>query len=464
MKKMRLCTVLLALVLMLSLVGIPVSAANATISLSASGNVIVEKTVKVTIKITGGEAIGSWNFSLNYDPAYLEYVSGADTAGGGAARFADSVDSGVKTITKTVTFRTKKIGTTSVSIKSPQVVGFDSLTNLNTGSATRNITISAAPTLSDNNKLASLSVSPGELTPAFQTATTAYAVTVPFETTKLDVAAQAEHTAASVTTSGTDLAVGENKIDVTVTAQNGKTKVYTITVTRQESELAGVATQINGTDFTVAHDPTTLTVPEGFTPATSLLGDKKILSYTSPAETIQIAYLTAESGSDWYIFDQAKQSFTPLVTLNGNASSFVILNVPEDKPVPVGFLPESLLVAEKSVSAYQSADTKLKNIYLVYAMAKDGSTAFYYYDATLSSFLSYFEESLPTMEEEKEDTSTPSTSEEDKARINRLEITVLALGLVAVLLGIGWIITAVWKGKKKEEKAENQEEEKGILF
>ncbi len=459
---MKLCTLLLALTLIVALVSIPVNAANATISLSASGNVVVGKKVNVTIKITGGEAIGSWNFSLNYDPAYLEYVSGADTAGGGAARFADSVDSGVKTITKTVTFLTKKIGTTSVSVKSPQVVGFDSLTNLNTGSATRNITISAAPTLSDNNKLASLSVSPGELSPAFQTATTSYAVTVPFETTKLDVAAGAEHTAASVAISATDLAVGENKIDVTVTAQNGKTKVYTITVTRQESELAGVTTQLNGTNYTVAHDPTTFTVPEGFTPTTSLLGDKKILSYASPAETIRIVYLMGENSGDWYVFEETAQSFSPLVTLSGNASSFVILNVPEDKTVPAGYLPESLLVAEKSVSAYQSADSKLKKIYLVYAMAKDGSTGFYYYDSTLSSFLSYFEESVPTVEEEE--VPTPSTSEEDKARINRLEITVLALGLVSVLLGIGWILTVVWKRKKQGEQEVDQQEDKDILL
>jgi uncharacterized protein (DUF58 family) len=80
----RTLSLLLALVLVFTLLSTSVFAASASFSLSASGSVIVGKQVKVTVKLSSSEKIGSWRFSVSYDPAVLEYVSGADSGGGGA--------------------------------------------------------------------------------------------------------------------------------------------------------------------------------------------------------------------------------------------------------------------------------------------------------------------------------------------------------------------------------------------
>lgn len=64
---------------------------------------------------------------------------------------------------------------------------------------------------------------------------TTYTAIVPYEVTKLDIKAEAEHTLAKVEILGADkLIVGLNIITIKVTAENGALKTYTIEVTRKE--------------------------------------------------------------------------------------------------------------------------------------------------------------------------------------------------------------------------------------
>lgn len=451
MKKLKLFATLLAFVLLLSALTFSVSAASATVALSGGTSVTVGQQVKVTVTITGSETIGSWLFSLNYDPAFLDYVSGADSGGGGALRFSDSVDSGVRSITKTVTFKTKKIGATTVSVNSPQIVGFDSLSNMSAGSASRKITINAAPTLSGDNNLASLYVGEAAITPEFNANTTAYTATVPFEVAGLSVSGTPAHNGARVSISPTQLQVGENQINITVTAQNGRTKTYTLTVTRQESELAGVTANVGGTDYAVAFDPSTLTVPEGYTATTSNFADRKILSFASPQDSIRVVYLTREETGAWFVYDEATSTFSPMVTLPGIGANFVILTPPAGTLVPQGFIPKDLTVGEMTLGAYQSEDSLVKNVYLVYAMAQNGTCGFYYYDATLSSFTSFFETSAPVVESGDGVKEMASRAQDAEKRAARMEILALALSLVSVLLLIGMILALALKGKKKSK-------------
>jgi hypothetical protein len=65
-------------------------------------------------------------------------------------------------------------------------------------SPSRKITVVAAPNLSAENQLSELSVSAGELTPAFAADTAEYTVSVPYETTSVSVFATAKDAKASV--------------------------------------------------------------------------------------------------------------------------------------------------------------------------------------------------------------------------------------------------------------------------
>ncbi|MBU1244806.1 formylglycine-generating enzyme family protein [Myxococcota bacterium] len=87
---------------------------------------------------------------------------------------------------------------------------------------------------STNADLASLAVSSGALTPAFSAGATSYVVTVPPTVTTLTVTATASSPYASVLISPQQpmaLNLGSNPVTVTVNAESGTQKVYTVVVT-----------------------------------------------------------------------------------------------------------------------------------------------------------------------------------------------------------------------------------------
>lgn len=92
-----------------------------------------------------------------------------------------------------------------------------------------------APPMSSDNTLKSLTVSNATLSVAFDPNTVSYSTTVPFSVSKLDVKAEANDSKAQVSVSSPSLTVGSNNaVTVTVTAENGTKKTYTIKVTRQQ--------------------------------------------------------------------------------------------------------------------------------------------------------------------------------------------------------------------------------------
>ena len=450
----------MSLFLTLALFCIPAAAASATISITASaGTVVVGNQVTFFVDVSGSEKIGSWSIALKYDPAYLEYVSGADSGGGGSLLIVDSCDGQTKLSTIKIVFKTKKIGSASLSVESAQIVSFDTTKPMKASSPSRTVSIVAPPTYSGDNNLSSLSISPGELTPAFSAANTAYAAGVPFEVAKIDVSATAAHGAARVSISETELAVGENKIEVVVTAENGRTKTYTITVIRKESDLAGVTAEVGGKTLQVAYDPKDLTPPDGYTASTSLYREKKILTFASPKNTILIAYLIEGENGAWYLYDPGAESFSEMITLQGTEAPYVVLTPPETVEIPDGFaLSEPVKVGERELSLYRSDITDQAGVYLVYAMAKDGTCGLYYFDLANSSFVAYFAAATSDPALDGEGGGAALVGSDVKESTDRMEILALALGLVAVLLFIAWLLTFVFLLKKKKSEAEMEKE------
>jgi hypothetical protein len=92
------------------------------------------------------------------------------------------------------------------------------------------------PQLSSNADLGSITISGVTLTPAFNKNVTSYTAKVGNDTTSLSITATAADSKATVNITGnTNLKVGANTVKVTVTAEDGTTKVYTIVVTRSDA-------------------------------------------------------------------------------------------------------------------------------------------------------------------------------------------------------------------------------------
>lgn len=86
-----------------------------------------------------------------------------------------------------------------------------------------------------NNKLSKLSIE--GLSLPFDPANVEYELFVGFETGEINIIAESESTKAKITGAGSNkLTVGRNVIRVTVTAENGKTRVYEIVINRDKEE------------------------------------------------------------------------------------------------------------------------------------------------------------------------------------------------------------------------------------
>lgn len=102
-----------------------------------------------------------------------------------------------------------------------------------------NTTKPAEAKKSDNSNLSSIQIAEGVISPEFSKTVKEYIVNVPYEVTKLSIAATPEHSKGTVTINGNDeLKVGENLIEIIVTAEDSSTDKYTIKAIRAKQELS----------------------------------------------------------------------------------------------------------------------------------------------------------------------------------------------------------------------------------
>lgn len=99
-----------------------------------------------------------------------------------------------------------------------------------------------------NNWLKSLSVDGYSLTPSFAVnATTAYSLIVPESVESINLSASTVNSKATISGTGTiNLALGTNRVTVTVKAQNGNIRTYTLTVVRGTASDTTTDSSISG--------------------------------------------------------------------------------------------------------------------------------------------------------------------------------------------------------------------------
>jgi hypothetical protein len=140
---------------------------------------------------------------------------------------------------------------------------------------TYTIAINRQDPLSANADLATLSVTPGSLSPAFAASTTSYDVSVPYAVSSIAISATAYSGATVAGTGDKPLVAGSNQFQIVVTAAAGNFKTYTITVTRASESTTDAmlkSLSVAGYSITPAFDPSTtaysLNVPYGTSSAT----------------------------------------------------------------------------------------------------------------------------------------------------------------------------------------------------
>ncbi|TFF37117.1 cadherin-like beta sandwich domain-containing protein [Mucilaginibacter psychrotolerans] len=197
----------------------------------------------------------------------------------------------------------------SASTAIPLIVGGNTVTVVVTAQdgSTKTYTINVSRPASSNADLANLVLSTGSLNPSFASGTTNYTVSVGNAITTITLTPTVSDATATVTVNGTTVAsgtasgnialnVGANVINTVVTAENGSTKIYKVTVTRAASADAtlsnlalsagtlspGFASATTGYSATVANTTTSISI----TP-----------SVNEPNATVKVNGTTVTSGS-----------------------------------------------------------------------------------------------------------------------------------------------------------------------
>lgn len=108
-------------------------------------------------------------------------------------------------------------------------------------SSSTNKPTTTTPTVqkSSNSKLGSLQIAEGTITPEFSSSVKEYSISVPNEVTKLSISAIPDTSKATVSIKGNEeLQVGDNNIEIVVTAEDGSKTTYKILAKRALPELS----------------------------------------------------------------------------------------------------------------------------------------------------------------------------------------------------------------------------------
>ena len=259
--KRTIAVLLLTVLLALSLVPLSISADTPRAEIkNLAGAVYPGCKLDLGIAVTADQVVGvQFSSAIQYDHDQLTVVadpyttvSGWELAGGAAnyilAPSGMSLDGKDADGLVMVRFAYKlndsvKIGDKiTITVKNLQIAASERFT----GDVSYTVTVAEKPK-NTNCNLMSLRVEEGSLSPAFDADSTrnAYSLTVPNSVNALNVSAATANELASYVIEGAEqLEVGENTVKVTVTAESGAQRVYTITVTRKEPPA---------TDATLSH-------------------------------------------------------------------------------------------------------------------------------------------------------------------------------------------------------------------
>ena len=374
-----------------------VYAASATISVTPSARKVqVGQTFTVNVTLSSAKALGSWQFNVGYDSNVFQYVSSNMESGLTSVGFV----SNDKTKNKTyrLTFKAKKEGAGSITVNNVEAYSFDEEL-LNTSKASTTITVenptpksnifsNKTSNAKENNKsesadnyLSSLSIDGYNLSPKFDKNTTTYTLSLPNNVNSINVSAKTNDSKASVSGTGKiGVKEGINKIYLTVTAENGNRKTYTLKVTVQEKDPIKV--KIGDEEYTVAQKMEK-EAPSTYIDSTVLIDGSEVPAYKSSVSSYTLVGLISKNGNfDLYIYDNDKYELYREYKFNG-----ITLYIKEPNELPKGAKENKITINGDSIKSYNIKDNSYP---LIYGMnVETGDENFYTYDSSENTLQKY---------------------------------------------------------------------------
>lgn len=183
----------------------------------------------------------AWNWTFFHGATTAPSTSATDGNQSYAADGANAVVNPPVSIAKTVSLTGLNIPAGGDYYLRWTLTGVGGSTN-GQALAIDNFSVTAGAFVSSDANLSSLALSPGVLNPSFSSATTSYTASVDHNTSSVSITPTASDAAATIKVNGNTVAsgnaatialvAGNNVITTVVTAEDGTTKTYTVTVTK----------------------------------------------------------------------------------------------------------------------------------------------------------------------------------------------------------------------------------------
>lgn len=409
-----------------------VFAASGKINVSGTSTVVVGNNVTVTVTLSSSTLIGSWEMSLNYDKNYLQLRSATSESNG--IRMAASTATGVKSKSYTFTFKTLKKGSTSVSVGGYLAYAYADLSEISLSSNSKKINIITQAELeasySKNNNLASLGVEGFTLTPEFNANTLEYSVIVPENTKNVNLTGTVQDKKASITGVGVQqVNQGNNKFLVTVKAENGSEKTYTINVDVKDENPIEVT--VGDKKYTVVKIKENLPIASLYNEYSIKINEFDIPAYKNDYTGLVLVGLKDTDGNiSLFIYDDENNSYKEYNELKSSQITIYPL-----KP-------------EENIEGYKKGNVKIQDIdvegfylnedsdfFVIYGVnVETGDKGFYMYDKKMQTLIKYNDELSSLLSE----------------KIKLYTYIIIGFISLSVVMLIIIIVLVCKKGKKKK--------------
>lgn len=459
------------------------AAGTARVSIgSASGT--VGDTVSIDVSISASSGIGGATIYVSYDPSILALSGSSSNSGTAMVSFMD--ESTASSQSKTITFKIIGAGTSSLNvIGDSKVIDID-MQACSISKSSGSVTASAPASYSSDNTLSSLQISPGVLSPAFSPDVTTYTTSVGADCASLTVSAVPNDSKATVSVSGKRMDPGFNTTTITVTAENGSKRTYTIKTTKETNSASNENNQATGSDSSNGstdnnndipdvQDPNSeaiqepnITVdnaeykivsandehplPDGYTPTEYDYNGTKVSAGVGIDTGVTIVYLESTDGkgeSGYYVYDSVRKTFSQFVEVSQPQFTYCILAIDEaSMELPEGYDVGRTVINGKEVDALLD---RTDNYALFYGVSSTGETGWFRYnvnDGTIQGYAGY------NMADEQVINTNTKTADSDKAfnTVSSYIFVILAV-LAVVIIALIVVVIALSIKLSKSKKA-----------
>lgn len=238
---------------------------------------------------------------------------------------------------------------------------------------------------SSNNLLTSLSCNIGTLEPNFDANVSEYSIKLPKDTQTISIHAVTQDSKASIKGAGEiKVEVGENTIVVTVVAENGEEKMYTLKA--YVDETPQVYLKYKDTQIGVIRNFKEVTIPEGFQKKQHTINEYEISVFDN--EHLAIIYgIDTEGNKNFYTIDtQKNECIHKIIPITMDKHFFFLGDWQEERE---GFEKASITIQEKEMMGYRFKEG-FSDYFLLSVMNSKGEIVDYLYETkegTLQQYL-----------------------------------------------------------------------------